>query len=490
MFNPQSPYTVYCNDCWNSDAWDPYSYGKDYDFNRPFFEQLGELVHSVPKFATYSSAMSGPNINSEYANFAGGNKDCYLVFNCGPNNENCAYSRGLMGARDTFDSYYGEEIERVYEGVSVHKSTGIVWGENVIDSLDSWFLINCSGCTNCFGCVNVRHKSYCFLNEQLTKEEWKRRVSEIIGSYEKMQVFLKEFRTFSLKFPRRENNTLKVEHCTGNYIFESKDCRNCFEVSFCENIKHAFSVKRAKDCYDVIGHCRNSELLLENVGVGASSSRVIGSWGVEASHDVAYSFLVRSSQYCFGSDSLRKAKYAVLNKRYTEEEYEKLRTHIIKELLDKDMYGLFLPKELAFFGYNETIGQDNMPLTKEAAIAEGFRWEEDIPAMKGQETITWERIADRIEDTPETILNEILACMQCRRNYRLIRSELEFYRRMLIPIPRKCWNCRFGDRICRRGPMKLFDRTCDHCKKPIKTNFAPDRPEIVYCESCYQREVI
>jgi len=31
--------------------------------------------------------------------------------------------------------------------------------------------------------------------------------------------------------------------------------------------------------------------------------------------------------------------------------------------------------------------------------------------------------------------------------------------------------------------------TCDNCKKDIKTNFDPDRPEIVYCEQCYQSEV-
>ena len=45
------------------------------------FEQLRELAIKVPKFATYSSVQMGPNINSEYANFAGGNKDGYLIFN-------------------------------------------------------------------------------------------------------------------------------------------------------------------------------------------------------------------------------------------------------------------------------------------------------------------------------------------------------------------------------------------------------------------------
>ena len=80
MYNPKSPYIVYCQPCWDSDKWDPYSYGLDYDASRPFFDQLGILFKKVPKRSVYSSSSAGPNINSEYTNVAGGNKDCYLIF--------------------------------------------------------------------------------------------------------------------------------------------------------------------------------------------------------------------------------------------------------------------------------------------------------------------------------------------------------------------------------------------------------------------------
>ncbi|EKE26117.1 MAG: hypothetical protein ACD_4C00428G0002, partial [uncultured bacterium (gcode 4)] len=47
------------------------------------------------------------------------------------------------------------------------------------------------------------------------------------------------------------------------------------------------------------------------------------------------------------------------------------------------------------------------------------------------------------------------------------------------------------DRMKLRNPRKLYDRTCDNpiCRKPIKTTYSPDRSEIVYCESCYEKEV-
>ncbi len=484
-----SPYTVYCNDCWLSDKWDPLSYAKEYNLSRPFFEQLKELSQKVPKSATYSSYATGPNINSEYTNFSGGNKDCYLCFNSGPKNENCAYCRGIMKTRDTLDTYYAQETERTYEGVNVQKSTGIAWGQNVLECLDSWFLLNCTGVQNCFGCVNLRHKSYYFFNEPLSKEEWKKKVGEIAGSYEKVEETKKRFAEHALKFPRRQNNNLKSVGSSGNYIFESKNCVSCFEATQCEDVRHSFSIKLTKDSFDLIGHGRYSELLLEGVGVGVSQ-RVIGSWWVEGSHNVEYSFATRASEYCFGCDGVRNGKYSILNKQYSEEEYNKLRAHIIEELKNKNLYGLFMPPELSPFAYNEAIGHDNIPLTKEEAIGKGFRWQDDIPATRGKETVKQENIPDHIKDVPDSIVNEILACIVCGRNYKIIKPELAMYKKALIPIPRKCFQCRHKERIERRGSFMFFDRACAHCGKTIKTNFPPDSPEIVYCELCYQQEVI
>ena len=489
MYNSNSPYTVYCNDCWMSDKWDPYAYAIDFDFNKPFFEQLKELIIKVPKSATYSSISTGVNINSEYTNFAGGNKDGYLLFNSGPNNENCAYSRGIIDSRDAFDVYYADFIENSYECVNVHKSTGIVYGQNISDCIDSRFVLNCSGCQNCFGCVNLRHKSYYFFNEPLEREEWLKRVKEISGSFSKTEEMKNKFLEFSLKFPHRSSNNLKIENCVGDYIFESKNCFKCFEVSFCEDMRHSFSVKKGKDCADMIGHCRRSELLYNGVGVGAGSRNVICSWWVESSQDVAYSFATRQSNNCMGCDAIKGGNFVILNKRYSKDEYIKIKDSIIKELKDQDIYGDFFSTDLAFFAYNETIGQDNIPLTKEEALSQGFRWEEEIQKTEGKETMKTENIPDHIRDVRDSILQEVLICTKCSRNYRLFNRELEFYRKMSIPIPRICWSCRFADRIIRRGPYKFWNRNCAKCQKEIITNYAPDRPEIVYCEKCYQQEV-
>ena len=489
MYHPKSPYVIYCQDCWMSDKWDPFSYGQNYNFNKPFFEQFNELLRAVPKFGIYASNEMGPNINSEYTNFAGGSKDCYLVFNSSPQNENCAYGRGLSYCRDVFDSYFLSKTERAYEAINVHESSTVSWAQDVTGCINSFYLLNCSGCQNCFGCVNLRQKTYYFLNQPLTKKEYEKRVNEIRGSYQRMEEFKMRFEKLAISLPRRENANLKNLNSTGNYIFESKNCFNSFEIESCENSQYLFAVKFAKDSYDLIGHGRMSELLLEGVAVG-TSQRVLGSWWVMGSHDVEYSFALRSGENCIGCDGVHNAKFAVLNKQYPEEEYKKIRAHIVTELKEKGLYGMYFPKELALFAYNETIAQDNFPLTKEVAITQGFRWQNELQKTSGRETLKSDKIPDHIKDVPDTITKEILSCITCGRNYKIILAELQLYRNMLLPIPRQCFYCRHQDRIRRRGPMKIFDRVCTNCKKEIKTTYSPDRPEIVYCEACYQQEVV
>jgi len=488
IFHPRYPAPVYCSQCYYSDKWDGRTYVQPYDPNRPFFEQFGKLLARVPKCALYIGTTLGPNVNSEYVNFAGGCKNCYLIFNSAEN-EDCSYSRGLAKCRGTIDTYFAENTERCYECVNVVRSNGVRWGQNISNSLDSWFVLNCAGIEHCFGCVNLRHKSYYFFNEPLLKEEWIKKVSEVFGSYNKMEEARQRFEKFSLKYPRREHYNFKSVNCIGDYLTECKDCYNCFEAYASENCRYGFSIKIAKDSYDVVGRGVKCELLLEAVAVG-SSSRVIGSWWVEASRDVYYSFDIRQSEECFGCAGLKNTRYCILNKQYNEEEYQKIKKGISEELQQKNALGLFLPPEISPWAYNETLVEENFPLTKEQASSLDFRWEDDIPRTKGRETLLPDKIPDYIDEVPDSIMNEVLRCIECGFNYRLISSEIDFYRSMRLPTPKKCFDCRHRDRLRRRGPFKLHVRNCAKCQKSIQTTYAPDRPEIVYCEQCYIAEVV
>ncbi|MFZ1019443.1 MAG: hypothetical protein WAN61_00420 [Minisyncoccia bacterium] len=89
---------------------------------------------------------------------------------------------------------------------------------------------------------------------------------------------------------------------------------------------------------------------------------------------------------------------------------------------------------------------------------------------------------------------------QCTEAFKIIESELQFYQRMNLPIPHLCPNCRHYQRLKQRNPLKLWHRSCmcdktnhfhgkEKCEVEFETSYAPERPEIIYCEKCYQQEV-
>jgi len=488
MYNPKLPFITYCYECFYSEKWDPKDYATDYDRTRPFFDQMKEFLIKVPKINLGISTGDGININSEYVNMAGGCKNCYLVFNTSPAEE-LLYSRGIKNGRDSSDIYFGVNFERCYDCVNVQESANVFYGQNVTSCVDSQFILNGSGLTNCFGCVNLRNKSNCWFNEQLSQEEYSKRIKEVKGSYKKINGFQNKFIEFSKTLPRRENNNLKTVNSTGDYLSECKNVKNSFEVAKSEDCRHLFSSKMIKDSLGTTGYGTKSEKLLEVVATGYCSN-VIGSYWAENSSNIMYSFDLRNCQDCIGCDALRHGKYSVFNKEYSKEEYEEIKEHIIKELTEKGLHGLMMSSEIAPFAYNESIAQDNMPLTKEEALAQGFHWEDDIQMTKGKETLKPEEISDQIKDVSDSITNEILKCISCERNYKITPQELLFYRKVILPIPRKCFFCRHRDRIGRRGSLKFFIRKCSNCGKDTYTNLTEEVAPIMYCEKCYQQEVI
>ena len=251
-----------------------------------------------------------------------------------------------------------------------------------------------------------------------------------------------------------------------------------------------------KDVYDLTVSGELSECY-EGIVVDHSQLNRFGIFSPKC-QDVAYTQHCHNCKYVFGCDALRNNNHCILNKQYTKEEYEKLIPKIIKHMDDMPYvdkkgrvykYGEFFPSELSPFGYNETQAPEQFPLTKEEAMREGYNWQDNTQRTTGKETIKPENISDSIKEISDTILNEVLSCIECKRNYKIVPNELTFYKKMQIPIPRKCFYCRHANRIKRMNPFKLWDRTCDKCGDSIETSYSPDRPEVVYCEKCYQNEV-
>ena len=206
--------------------------------------------------------------------------------------------------------------------------------------------------------------------------------------------------------------------------------------------------------------------------------------------DTYYSDSCQSCQNVFGCVGLQKAEYCILNKEYSKEEYFILREKIIEHMKKTKEYGEFFPTQFSPFCYNETLAQDQYTLTEKEAISKEYNWQNNIPMTMDKETL--KDIPDSIYEIPDSFIDEILACNRCNRNYKIIERELQFYKNNGIPVPRLCFFCRNADLYKKRRPTRLWYRACmrEGCTSEFETSYAPERPEIIYCEKCYQQEVV
>ncbi|MDO8664206.1 MAG: hypothetical protein Q7K44_01495 [Candidatus Liptonbacteria bacterium] len=499
IYSPDKPMSVYCLQCWWADSWDGTEYAMDYDSSRPFLEQVKELAKKTPWQAFESQYLTIEN--SEYCNAVAHLKNCYLIFwadYC----ENVFYSRFLNKLKDSLDCYRMKDSELCYGDVGCNKCYRTFFSEECDSCSDVWFSRNCAGCTNCFGCINLRNKNYCIFNEQYSKEDYIKKIEELRPqSFKALAEIKKQTAEFWSKHPRRvyTGNSLNF-NVSGDYIYESKNAKDCYMVSGVENSRYIqfISVAHARDCYDYSGWGNGAEQIYDSGVIGEGTNNV--KFSNECFPDILnaeYSIYAISSKNIFGCVNLKRKEYCVLNKQYSKEDYEKLVAQIKEDMVKnpyKDSlgriwpYGEFLPLELSPFAYNETIAQEYFPKTKEEAIIQGFSWYEE-KINQYPITISGNDIPDIIVYIDESITKETIGCAECNKAFRVTPNEFNLMRKLNLPLPHSCPNCRQKTRFPRTNLPKLYNRICNKCNKPISTSYSPDRPEIIYCEQCYQAEV-
>lgn len=493
MYRPDSRYTVYCPDCWWSDNWDPMSYGRGYDFSRPFFEQFDELLHEAPLLGLLIDKASMPT--SPFNNYIGHGKNTYLTYYC-DNNEDCSYGFFLSRNKSLFDSVSEWESEQSYDNINGYKNYQVNGCfSNVHDSIDCSFVKDGKNSQHCFASANVFNKKYVFFNEQLTKDEYEKRRAEIdLGSYktyQKMKATAEEVWKKSIPYPYYDYFS---ENCTGNYAFHSKNSKECYQSGYCEDSKFTFLIKNptTKDCYDYADWGENALRLYECVTVGGNATDVKFShdsgYGLS---DVEYTNLAFSgNSNLFGCASVRNKQYCILNKQYSKEEYAVLRSKIIERMKAEGEYGEFFPMKLSPHDYNDTFANIFFPLTKDEVVARGLRWTESS-ASEYQTTQSSEDLPDHIKDVPDGILKQIIKCESCSRGYRITPDELQFLRRRSFPLPRRCPFCRIESKVKRWvGQLDLVGRICSKCSARFRTPYKEKEWPKVYCKQCYQAEFL
>ncbi len=517
LFPTESGNKVVTQEEWFSDSWSALDYGRDYDFSRNFFEQLFELHKDVPVYNLNVKQM----IDSPYAANASYLKNCYLVFNSN-SDENCMYGNSVDVCRDCVDNSYVNHCERCYEGFWLQNCYQCYFSNMCVDSRNLWFSRDCLGCTDCFGCTNLRKSSYCIFNKQYTKEEYKKEIEKMqLDTVEGIKRARIQARTFWSTQPTKCHQGLRNLNSTGSYVTDSKNVRDSYLIRESENMRYCQNmlVPGNKDCYDTSFWGENTQLNYETSICGENSYNLKFAYDCWPNvRDSEYSMHLKSSSDCFGCVGLKNAKYCILNKQYTEEEYNALVVEIKKHMDEMPYighdgsvykYGEFFPIDFMPFGFNNSLAAQHFPYTKEEAMKKGYPW---IEVDRGNYTIT-KKVGDlpqSISEVADDIIKDIIECETCGFAFRIMPEELTFLRREILPLPEICFDCRHKRRIQDRLHTDLYIRTCmcigdkdetgqylntvshthdtQKCNETFETGYSPGENTIVYCEKCYQSE--
>ncbi len=516
VYGPENKFPVYCIKCWWGDGWDPYSYGMDYDPNKSFLGQFRELTNKIPALAIMNDDGVG-SVNCEYTYDWAFSKNCYLGA-CGWYVENGLYMYDVNHAKDIMDCWNVNNSELVAESVNCDRCYNCLYCDLCFDSNNCILSSDLKGCSNCAMCVGLRNKQYCILNKQYSKEEYEQELKKLnLENRDSLNANLKKFQELALKYPRKYAYILKSVNSTGFFLIEAKLAKNCFYgFSPIENSAHIVVNDGAKDSYD----CNNTghpELCYECITPDDSTGNKFSIFCWKCT-EAEYSNNCHSCVNVFGCSGLKHGSYAILNRRYSKEEFLSLREKIVGEMSKAGEWGEFFSASMSPFAYNESASMDWFPLTQKEATNAGFRWKEG-ESRNYQATKNSGSLPKDIASTDDSILQDIIACEHggvcgemCTSAFKITEQELQLRRRFNMPIPTLCPNCRHYQRLRRRNPPKLLRRSCQcsgkmssngvyqntvshghgdqPCPNEFETSYVPDRPEIVYCEACYNAEIV
>jgi hypothetical protein len=435
----------YCEYCFRSDDFDAMEYGRDFSFDRSFFEQIAELLNEVPRHI--SNAVN--NENSEYIISAHNNKNCYFIDEI-DGCKDCYFGYTVQYCRDILEGLYVRDSEIGYELIKAEDCYSVFYSQNVFNCRNSAFLLNCRNCTNCLFCCNLRNGEYCIFNESVSPEEFRKRWSEIfVGQSEVINGAREEFNDFLKRQIFPSSSMVNCEDCSGDYLSNCKNAKDSFCIDNCRDCRYCSDIHHSKDCYDV--NIYEGDLMYESLHVGPKGYGQFFSILGWFSKNLYYCVDVRSCRDCFGCVGLKQKQYCIFNKQYSQEEYSELKEKIIEHMKKGLEWGEFFPMEMSPLPYNTTMAQRFYPLTESEAVSRGLRWED--------------------EDS--------------KKEFKITDAEKKFYDKYGIPLPTIHPVARLENLWNRMPKRKLSMRKCNKCDDETEGTLPVDFPGKVYCQSCY-----
>ncbi len=290
-----------------------------------FFNELSTLIKKTPKpesqVFTSVNCISCDTVslskNLTYCFDTHRSSDSVYLFDCFLN-VNC------------IDGDYNVECEGCYDSVDCFRCFDSAYLQYCGRVNNSYYSAYCNNCTNIFGCAYLNNKSFCLFNRQLTEQQYKEEIKKYKEAPpEKIFAILNEL---IKKYPKTQSaGEHNVNSPYGNYLYQCKNCYMCFDSANNENCYYGYDTNFCKSCIDTTYAGQNVEnsyqiidsQILNNCNYIVESNNCQDSW---------YLFNSKGLKNCFGCVGLQYKQYCILNRQFTEEQYNTITKQLIEEL--------------------------------------------------------------------------------------------------------------------------------------------------------------
>jgi len=443
VYKEGTKFPVYEKEYWTSGEWNlPET---SYDESKPFFEQYWNFSKQVPRPSTNRVGAE----NSEYAHLIFDSKSCYLSFQVFQSERLIGCYRAVR-MKDSANSFFCIESELLCECVNCSRGYNLKFSKDCENCSDSAFLFDCKGCRNCFMCWNLRNKEYFFMNEKYSKEEYEKKIAEYdLSQPEGQKRAKRDFENLKEKFIVKASHKINCENCFGDYLVGCKDCNEIYFSDGCRDSKNILRGTEDINSFDAVVGGKIE--LCYNLLQPGWCYRCAFTMSCNRCNDIYFSESCDDCNECLGCISLKRGKFCIFNKKYTEDEYYRLKHKIFEELKDSELFEEFFDPEKSPFYYEETIADLYFP--RAAEKAEGSFGE-------GK-------------------------CVSCERVLQFSEAEKSFYEKMGLALPDRCFGCRIFALARPYSVVQLEAKSCLKCGKQVFSG----RNGGVYCEECYLKEV-
>ena len=151
-------------------------------------------------------------------------------------------------------------------------------------------------------------------------------------------------------------------------------------------------------------------------------------------------------------------------------------------------WGEFFDPKTSPLSYDSSEADIYRPIKKDSPGAEHFRFYPVAPELYSfTKKIPAEKLPDSINDIPDDVLNWVIVCEESGKYFRIIKEELEFYRKNQLPLPRLHPEVRRSIRAKYRSGSDFYLR--EEGSELFLSVYPPDYPGKVVSEKKYRNKI-